>query len=195
MSEHVPTHAAASSCHSPGPADDALVLAARHDRQAFSPLYERYAARVYRYARARTGSDTIAEDILSETMLGALEALDRYDGRRGSFASWLFTIATRRIIDRQRRDGRFRQLLERAWEPAGTEEDALTTLVRSDDARRLRGLLARLPDRDRDLILLRYSAELTSAEIGAVAGMSAGAVRIRLMRLLDQLANDLGGER
>lgn len=194
MNEHVPTHAAAPDCLPEGQPDDRLVLAARHDRQAFSPLYERYAARVYRYARARTGSDTIAEDILSETMLGALEALDRYDGRRGSFASWLFTIATRRIIDRQRRDGRFRQLLERAWEPAGTEEDTLTTLVRGDDARRLRTSLAALPDRDRELILLRYSAELTSAEIGAVVGKSAGAVRIRLMRLLDQLANDLGEE-
>jgi RNA polymerase sigma-70 factor (ECF subfamily) len=169
-----------------------LVAAARRDRQAFSPLYERYAARVYRYARARTGSETIAEDILSETMLGALESLDRYDPRRGSFASWLFTIATRRIIDRQRRDSRFRDLLARAWEPDATEDDALTSLVRHDDVARLRALLAKLPERDRELILLRYSAELTSAEIGAVTGTSAGAARIRLMRLLDRLADDLG---
>ncbi|MDQ3549669.1 MAG: sigma-70 family RNA polymerase sigma factor [Chloroflexota bacterium] len=195
MSEHVPAQAATAGCQPEGPADDTLVMAALRDRQAFSPLYERYAARVYRYARARTGSDTIAEDVLSETMLGALEALARYDGRRGSFASWLFTIATRRIIDRQRRDSRFRQLLERAWEPAGNEEDTLTTLVRADDVHRLRASLAGLPDRDRELILLRYSAELTSAEIGGVVGMTAGAVRIRLMRLLDGLANDIGEER
>lgn len=192
MSEHVPTHVAVSACRPETEADDALVLAARHDRQAFSPLYERYAARVYRYARARTGSDTAAEDILSETMLGALEALDRYDSRRGSFASWLFTIATRRIIDRQRRDRRFRDLLERAWEPAGTEDDMLTTIVRGDDAARLRGLLAGLPERDRELILLRYSAELSSAEIGQVVAASAGAVRVRLTRLLDRLAADPG---
>ncbi len=195
MREDDQTQVTGLSCSPTEPADDALVLAALHDRQAFSPLYERYAARVYRYARARIGSDTIAEDILSETMLGAIEALNRYDSKRGSFASWLFTIATRRIIDRQRRDGRFRHLLERAWEPAGTEDDTLTTLVRSDDAARLRTALAQLPDRDRELILLRYSAELTRAEIGQVVSMSAGAVRIRLMRLLDQLANDLGDVR
>ena len=195
MGENVSIQTAAMGCQPDEAPDEDLVMAARRDRQAFSPLYERYAPRVYRYARARTGSDTIAEDVLSETMLGALEALDRYDARRGSFASWLFTIATRRIIDRQRRDSRFRQLLERAWEPPGAEDDTLTTLVRGDDARRLRGSLTALPDRDRDLILLRYSAELTSAEIGAVVGMSAGAVRIKLMRLLDQLANDLGEER
>jgi RNA polymerase sigma-70 factor (ECF subfamily) len=195
MSEHVPTQAFDPGCQSGEPADELLVQATLRDRQAFGKLYERYAARVYRYARMRTGSDTTAEDILSETMLGALEALDRYNPRRGSFASWLFTIATRRIIDRQRRDSRFRTLLERAWEPAGSQEDTLTTLVRSDDAARLRAKLAQLPDRDRELILLRYSAELTSAEIGQVAGMSAGAVRIRLMRLLDQLANDLGDVR
>lgn len=195
MSEHVPTQAPVTGCHAGGPPDDALALAARRDRQAFSPLYERYAARVYRYARARTGSDIVAEDILSETMLGALESLDRYDGRRGSFASWLFTIATRRVIDRQRRDRRFRNLLGRAWEPAGIEEDTLTTIVRGDDVARLRGLLACLAERDRELILLRYSAELSSAEIGQVVGASAGAVRVRLMRLLDRLATDLGEER
>lgn len=195
MSEDDQTQAACPSCPGGATADDLLVLAARRDRQAFSPLYERYAGRVYRYARARSGSDTIAEDILSETMLGAIEALDRYDRMRGSFASWLFTIATRRIIDRQRRDGRFRQLLERAWEPTGTEDDTLTTIVRSADAARLRAALTQLPDRDRELILLRYSAELTSAEIGEVVGMSAGAVRIHLMRLLDQLATELGDVR
>jgi RNA polymerase sigma-70 factor (ECF subfamily) len=195
MSQHLPTQAARSGCPTAEPSDEALVAAARRDRQAFSPLYERYAARVYRYARARTGSETIAEDILSETMLGALESLDRYDPRRGSFASWLFTIATRRIIDRQRRDIRFRDLLARAWEPDATEDDALTTLVRHDDVTRLRALLTKLPERDRELILLRYSAELTSAEIGAVTGTSAGAARIRLMRLLDRLANDLGDAR
>jgi RNA polymerase sigma-70 factor, ECF subfamily len=192
MSEHVPTQAFDPGCQSEEPADELLVRATLRDRQAFGTLYERYAARVYRYARMRTGSDTTAEDILSETMLGALEALDRFNPRRGSFASWLFTIATRRIIDRQRRDSRFRDLLARAWEPDTTEDDTLTTLVRAADAARLRALLATLPDPDRELILLRYSAELTSAEIGAVVGKSAGAVRIRLMRLLDRLANDLG---
>ena len=192
MSEHVPTQAFTPGCQSAEPADELLVRATLRDRQVFGTLYERYAARVYRYARMRTGSDTIAEDILSETMLGALEALDRFNPRRGSFASWLFTIATRRIIDRQRRDSRFRDLLARAWEPDATEDDALTTLIRRADAARLRAKLADLPDDDRELILLRYGAELTSAEIGSVVGKSAGAVRIRLMRLLDQLANDLG---
>jgi RNA polymerase sigma-70 factor, ECF subfamily len=128
-------------------------------------------------------------------MLGALEALDRFSPRRGSFASWLFTIATRRVIDRQRRDSRFRDLVARAWEPDAIDDDPLTTLVRRADAARLRAKLAGLPDDDRELILLRYGAELTSAEIGAVVGKSAGAVRIRLMRLLDQLANDLGDSR
>ncbi len=123
MSEHVPTQAFSPGCPTAEPADEMLVRATLDDRQAFGPLYERYAARVYRYARMRTGSDTIAEDILSETMLGALEALDRYNPRRGSFASWLFTIATRRIIDRQRRDSRFRDLLARAWEPDAIEDD------------------------------------------------------------------------
>jgi RNA polymerase sigma factor (sigma-70 family) len=67
--------------------------------------------------------------------------------------------------------------------------------VRGDDAGRVRDLIQRLPERDRELILLRYGAELNSTEIGAVLGMNAGAVRVRLMRIVQRLADELGRER
>jgi RNA polymerase sigma factor (sigma-70 family) len=174
-----------------GDADSALVAAARRDRRAFEAIYRRYAGRVYRYTRARVDSDAAAEDITSETMLAALEGLDRWDARQGAFASWLFTIAARRVSDRYRRRGRFRRVLERAWQPDALEDDALTSVIRADDVARLHARLDRLPERDRDLVLLRYHAELTSNEIAEVLGMTSSAVRVRLMRVLNRLANDL----
>lgn len=172
--------------------DDTLVTAACRDRHAFTPLYERYASRVYRYARAKAGSEDMAEDVLSATMLDAMEQLERFNPERGTFATWLFTIATRRIADQHRAQGRLRQLAQRVWKPDVVgDDDALTSTIRRDDAAHLRRSLARLPKRDRELVLLRYHAELTSAEIGQVLGMSPTNVRVRLMRVLRRLADDL----
>jgi RNA polymerase sigma factor (sigma-70 family) len=185
---------AAHSAH-PSPSDDALVQQALRDRNAFAALYDRYADRLYRYAVAQTGNVSAAEDIVSETMLAAIEGLQRFDATRGTFAGWLFGIASRQVSARRRRYGRLLRVLPRAWEPEGAEDDTLSLIVRSADAAHVRELLAKLPERDREIVLLRYGAELTSAEIGTALGMKSSAVRVRLMRVLGRLAAELGDMR
>jgi RNA polymerase sigma-70 factor (ECF subfamily) len=175
--------------------DARLVSDALANRDAFAALYVRYADRLYRYALAHTGAVSAAEDIVSETMLAAIEGLERFDPQRGAFAGWLFGIAGRQVSARRRRQHRFLRVLPRVWEPERLDDDPLTTIVRGADATRLREHLAQLPDRDREIVLLRYGAELTSAEIGEVLGMKSSAVRVRLMRALDRLAGSLGDVR
>lgn len=176
--------------------DDLLVVHARRERQAFAPLYQRYAGPVYRFVRSRLGTDAAAEDVLADTMLWAMEHLDRFDPQRGSFAAWLFTIAARRATDHVRRQGRRPRILARLRRDADTTlDDVEESLIQRDDAQRLWRALARLPAKDQELILLRYSTGLSSVEIGAVLNMPASTVRVRLMRVLRRLAKDLGGER
>lgn len=176
--------------------DEALVIHAQRDRQAFAPLYERYAEPLYRFTRSRLGSDAAAEDVVASTMLWAMEHLERFDPQRGSFAAWLFTIAARRTTDQLRRRGRRPRLLTRLRRDADVaHNDVEDTLLRRDDAHRLWQALAHLPAQDQELVLLRYSTELSSVEIGVVLGIPASTVRVRLMRSLRRLANDLGGER
>jgi RNA polymerase sigma factor (sigma-70 family) len=171
--------------------DAALALAARDDADAFAALFERYAERLFRYARARSGSPELAEDIVADTLLAAMERIEQFDPQRGSVTSWLFAMASSRIIDRQRRRGRFQRALGKLWEPNGTADDPLTTLIRQDAVTQLHVRLNQLPELDRELILLRYWAELTSAEIGEIVGLSSGNVRVRLTRILDRLGNEL----
>ena len=175
--------------------DAALVAAACRDRREFAGLYERYADRLYRYALARTGSEAAADDIVSETMVAALEGIARFDPARGSFAGWLFAIAARKLADRGRRQGRVQRLVGRLRGAEAVHEDALDTIIRGEDAATVRRLLAGLSARDRELVLLRYSAGLNSSEIAEALGMSSGAARVRLMRVLQRLAADLGDER
>jgi RNA polymerase sigma factor (sigma-70 family) len=175
--------------------DTSLVLAARRDRQQFARIFERYADRVFRYALARTGSAEVADDVVGETMLSAMEDLHRFDPARGTFGGWLFGIAAHAISARERGRGRFRRAIARVWSPDVQDYDALDALIRYEDVLLVRRLLAKLSPADRELVLLRYSGGLRTVEIAGVLGISHGAVRMRLSRALQRMNAELGDER
>jgi len=174
--------------------DEDLALAARADARHFAPLYERYAERLYRYAASRTGSPEAAADIVSQTMLAALEGLERFEPARGSFAAWLFTIAGRRIADRHRAHRRLLRYLRARWRPDPPAEDPLDQIDRDAERALVRAAVRRLSDTHREVILLRHVAELPIAEIAATLNISEGAVKMRLNRARKHLADDLGGD-
>ncbi|HVX29681.1 MAG TPA: sigma-70 family RNA polymerase sigma factor, partial [Nitrolancea sp.] len=131
-----------------GPSDAELALAARSTPRAFVQLYQRYADRLYRYAAGLTGSTSQADDIVSDTMIAAFEQLHRFDPTRGSFAGWLFTIARRRMVDDQRRLSRLRRAFQRHGPESSVADDPLVSVIRSEDAARLRAALLRLTKHD-----------------------------------------------
>lgn len=176
------------------PSDDAEVIArARHDPQAFAPLYACYAEPVYRYAYRRLRDHDAAADATSQIFLKALGRLGQYRG--GSFRAWLFTIAANVVVDVQRRrqpvmsldrDLRTLSLMDTA---PGPEE--LTLAMES--ARSVTVLLAQLTSEQREIVALRL-AGLTSVEIAAVLDKSVTAIRssqFRAYARLRQLVNPL----
>jgi RNA polymerase sigma factor (sigma-70 family) len=79
-------------------------------------------------------------------------------------------------------------------DPRGAEDDALETVVRLDEAERVHEALDRLPPGEREVVLLRYSAGLNSADIAAALGISHSAARQRLSRAMRRLEIDLRDE-
>ncbi|MEZ4571782.1 MAG: sigma-70 family RNA polymerase sigma factor [Thermomicrobiales bacterium] len=170
--------------------DEQIVALALDDPGYFRMLYQRYADRVYWYAIARTGSETVADDVVSESMLAALEHLERWDPERGSFAAWLFVIAQRKAVDQQRAYQRIRRLVTRMQhirEPQN-ERDALDQILEREQASEVQEALKRLPARDREVISLRFAGGLSGEEIAAVLGISHVAARKRLSRAQQRLA-------
>ena len=172
--------------------DDAtLVAAARANRQAFRPLYERNVDQIYRYCLLKLGSREAAEDATSEVFMRAVARLDTYHG--GPFAGWLFRIAQNIVADdyRQRRrgpsgiasTGRSADPLEMAHEimdPNPMPEEA--AIARSEHEAVLAALVG-LPTDQRALVELQL-AGLSTNEIAVALGRGSGAVRMLRLRAL-----------
>ena len=160
-----------------------LVERARHDRQAFAPLYRHYVARIYGYCYHRLGNREAAEDATSLVFAKALTSLP---GHRGcSFRGWLFGIAHHVVADALRTrgpDARLDAAAEAVEASPSLEELALA----DEDRRVLRQLLAQLSPDQRHIMELRL-AGLTSAEIGQALGRSRGAVDVAYHRALVRL--------
>ena len=171
--------------------DEHLAVASQTDAHHFTAIYERFADRLYRYALERTRSPQAADDVVSETMLAAIESIARFNPDRGSLAAWLFTIARRRLADRQRARNRMFRLLNRfKIEGSTSAEQSSDRAVES--AIDVRAALSRLSASDREVLLLRYSADLPTIQIAEVLEISHGATRVRLSRALDRLRQELG---
>lgn len=167
--------------HAAEPSDPELVERARGgEREAFAFLYRRHQAYVYRFARAMTGSSPLAEDVVQEVFLALMRDLDRYDASRAALRTYLFGIA-RNLSRYKLRSLRRLVPLDDTEEPVASEDPA-ATLSASDETRRLRGCVCRLPGRYREVIILCDLQELDYAEAALILDVPIGTVRSRLHR-------------
>jgi RNA polymerase sigma-70 factor (ECF subfamily) len=171
-----------------GSSDAAVVRQALDHPDAFAELYRRYRVRVYWYLRARTPNDDDAADLTQQVFVLALSQLRRYREGKASFATWLFTIARNAAIDfhRRRRTTVEWEGLPAALHPTN-DRDLAADLVRREALTRLSQLVATLPPDKRELLALRYGADLTVPEIAAIIGKNIRATYKQLSRLLESL--------
>lgn len=153
-------------------------------------LYADQLPRVYNFLRYRVGDDVLAEDLTSIAFEKAWVARHRYRRDRAGFSTWLFTIARNVAVDHWRRRRPHEPLEAAAEVPDPTEPSRI--VERRESHARLVAALATLPDRDRELIALKYGAELTNIEIAHHTGLTANHVGTLLHRAVGRLREQLG---
>ena len=149
-------------------------------------VYAEQLPRVLNFFRYRCGNPADAEDLTSITFEKAWRGRDRYRRDKGAFSTWLFTIARNAAVDHYRARAPVVPLDEAVAvvADAATPEDE--SALRSDAAR-LAALLPTLTDRDRELIALKYGAEMTNREIARATGLSESNVGTILYRAVQTL--------
>jgi RNA polymerase sigma-70 factor (ECF subfamily) len=188
------TPSASAPAEPPHPVADLralALLAAGDDADATSELLRQVRLLVHRYARARLGRshDGLdgAEDATQEACIAVLNALPRYRDEGAPFEAFVYAIAARKVADARRAAERRpvpSDVLVDDPDPApGPEERALA----GEAADRARDLLSRLPDLQREIVVLRVAAGWSAEETGRALGMTPGAVRVAQHRALGRL--------
>lgn len=136
----------------------------------FEEIYRRYFGDVYRYLLRLSGSETVAEDVTSETFLRAMQALPRFRGDC-NVRVWLCRIA-RNTYFSTRRDPDNQPMEEPGEERAGSAPSPEEETLRREEGRRLRQLLHGLEEPYREVFLWRHYGDLSFREIGQLFGKS-----------------------
>jgi RNA polymerase sigma factor (sigma-70 family) len=139
--------------------------------------------RVYAYVAYRIGDGADAEDVTSATFERALRYRESFDPHRGDAVSWLIGIARRCIADAKLRTDTPTDNLP---ELPGEAYDDL-----AHNRLDLRAALERLDERDRELLALRYGADLTARQIAELLELKTNAVEVALHRALARLREGL----
>ena len=177
------------------PSEEPFAERVTRDPQAFLALYDLYFPRVRNYVYYRVPDPQDADDMTAAVFEQALSHLRRFDPARGPFGAWLFGIA-RNLLNQhlRRRSRRSATPLESAGaqaRPGSSPEE----MVLSDERRAdLQAALEQLDERSRDLVGLKFGAQLTNRRIAELTGLSESNVGVILYRAMHQLRRQLGSQ-
>ncbi len=175
--------------HHAGLEDDVLVARLRdRDLGAFEALYDRYADLVFSVALRVVGDRHVAEDVMQDVYLQLWRRPEQFDANRGSFRTWLLSIARNRSIDERRAVARrLRHAApashtgeEEAIEDTDRRGDPAAASVFADERAAVKAALAAIPDEQRVAIELGYFGGLTQQEIAVRLGQPLGTVKTRI---------------
>ncbi|MDH5605557.1 MAG: sigma-70 family RNA polymerase sigma factor [Anaerolineae bacterium] len=156
-------------------------------------VYHQLLPKVFHYFCYRVGDEALAEDLTAATFEKAWRGRKRYKRKLGEFPKWVFGIA-KHVAAGHFRSSRSEVPLDENTQPSAAET-VEETIQKNSDFKRLSLLLANLPPRDRELISLKYGAEMTNRAIAKLTGLSESNVGTILHRVVRQLREEWEQER
>jgi RNA polymerase sigma-70 factor, ECF subfamily len=169
------------------PLGDGLDLSEADPRSVFGRLFDEHAGSLHGYLARRVG-DQVADDLVSETFLVALQRRHAYDPARAEVRPWLYGIATnllRRYVRQEVRGWRAKARVVGTQRLQAESHEVRTTdqVDAQQQIRQLAGALAALKPGDRDVLLLTSWGYLSATEVSQALGIPVGTVHSRLHRV------------
>jgi len=172
-----------------------LVRRSRADARAFGALYDHYFPRVYNYVYYRVRERLVTDDLVSTIFMRALDRLETYQEKRGSFGVWLFRIAHNAVVDHYRSTGRTSSLpLEQAEQFVSGAPSVEQSLAQRQETEALLAQVSRLSAREQEIIGLKFGGGLTNRKIAALLGLKENHIAVILYRAMRKLRRGLEDE-
>jgi len=167
---------------------------ANKDQDAFAELYDTLAPRVFGLILRVLVDRAQSEEILQEVFLEVWQSAERFAPNRGRGRTWLLTIAHRRAIDRVRsaQAGTDRDIRAGFRELATPTADIADQVELKIESERVAGALHRLPEAQRETLVLAYFGGYSQSEIAVLTGAPLGTVKTRMRDGLTKLRVEMG---
>ena len=160
------------------------------DKTAFAALFRHFAPRVKAFLMKSGAGETLAEECTQEVMATLWQKAHLFDPSRASVSTWIFTIARNRKIDALRRQKR-PEPEDLPWGPEAEPDQAEVMSLRQE-SEKLAEAVAKLPEKQRELIERAYFGDLSHSEIAAETGLPLGTIKSRIRLALERLRHAMG---
>jgi RNA polymerase sigma-70 factor (ECF subfamily) len=166
----------------------------------FDELFERYREKLFFYLRHLVGNKEEAEDLLQNVFVKAYEKFATFDARR-AFSSWIYRIAHNEAVNHLKRKSRKTFL---SWEDIVSSKDQIESSskerspyddwVRKEVRNEVRESMAKLPEKYREVLILRFYLDHSYEEIGAIIRKPTNTVGTLLARAKSRLLREINCE-
>jgi RNA polymerase sigma-70 factor, ECF subfamily len=175
--------------------DRRLAAAQAGDESSFTELFRSVQPSLLRYLGTVGGA--LADDVAAETWLSVVKGLRRFRGDESKWKAWVFTIARARLVDARRRAARTPTPVDTdvALDGCVATDDVAGTVEEMFSTEAALSLIGQLPERQAEVILLRYVGGLDVVQTARALGKRPGAVRVSSHRGLRRLADLLDEHR
>ena len=159
---------------------DLVRRAQQKDQEAFARLYEGYFDKIYRYIVIKIGNQTEAEDMTQQVFLNALESISSFRWQGFPFSAWLYRIAHNQVVDHFRKKSKRPATFDDPplhISDSNKDADPHKVTERNMDMEQLLEASQQLTEAQREVISLRFTSDLSTAEVAKIMGKSEGAVK------------------
>jgi len=156
--------------------EESLVRRAqKQDQEAFAQIYEEYFDKIYRYITLKIGDAVEAEDLTQQVFLNSLRSISSFRWKGRPFSAWLYRIAHNQVVDYLRKKKKMTVPLDEKL--ASADDNPQLATERKLDVEQVLVAARHLTDAQREAISLRFTSELSIAQVAEVMGKSQGAVK------------------
>lgn len=155
----------------------------------FGEVYELFAQKIYAFIFYKTFHRETAEDLTSQTFMRALEKINSFDSRKGTFNSWIYAIARNAVIDFYRTKKNAKNI-DDVFDLA-SDTDISAEFDSQEEFVEIHAALGKISPRQREIILLRIWEGFKFREIAEILGKSEAAVKMDFARGLKSLKKEI----
>ncbi|MFA6599042.1 MAG: RNA polymerase sigma factor [Ignavibacteriaceae bacterium] len=165
------------------------------DEASFNKLVRKYQTKIYWHARRMTGNHLDADEIVQEVLLVLYDKLKSFSFQSSLF-TWIYRITITRSLNyiKKQKVRRFISFDSQENSGLSTDEDLVKNLEDKEKLKKLNGVLQKLPEKQREIFVLRHFDELSYEEIAQITGKSVGGLKANYFHAFEKVNKLMGSE-